>query len=160
MKRKFGSRQTTGLPHSFPASQSIFLPLSLTSLLLHPTPHLVNVSFGFFSAFPSLILQRGIHDSGQLSLSKSPTEEDSGEQRERVRRSGRNGGRLCLREGETETEVTSLPKNPAEMENVTVSEKKKEAKWEKGRPEKDLLQEAHEYTGLMDPKAGDGWNVA
>lgn len=73
------------------------------------------------------------------SLSKSPTEEDSGEQRERVRRSGRNGGRLCLREGETETEVTNLPKNPAEMENVTVSEKKKEAKWEKGRPEKDLL---------------------
>lgn len=138
MKRKFGSRQTTGLPHSFPASQSIFLPLSLTSLLLHPTPHLVNVSFGFFSAFPSLILQRGIHDSGQLSLSKSPTEEDSGEQRERVR-SGRNGGRLCLRGGETETEVTNLPKNPAEMENVTVSEKKKEAKWEKGRPEKDLL---------------------
>lgn len=47
---------------------------------------------------------------------------------------------MCLREGETETEVTSLPKNPAEMENVTVSEKKKkEAKWEKGRPEKDLL---------------------
>lgn len=45
--------------------------------------------------------------------------------RERVRRSGRNGGRLCLREGETETEVTNLPKNPAEMENVTVSEKKK-----------------------------------
>lgn len=73
-----------------------------------------------------------------LSLSKSPTEEHSGEERERVRRSGRNGGRLCLREGETETEVTNLPKNPAEMENVTVSEKK-EAKWERGRPEKDLL---------------------
>lgn len=45
---------------------------------------------------------------------------------------------MCLREGETETEVTNLPKNPAEMENVTVSEKK-EAKWERGRPEKDLL---------------------
>lgn len=32
---------------------------------------------------------------------------------------------MCLREGETETEVTNLPKNPAEMENVTVSEKKR-----------------------------------
>lgn len=73
-----------------------------------------SVSFGF-SAFPSLILQR--RRSGfRADLSKSPTEEERGKERERERdsRRGTNGGRLCLREGQTEIEVTNLSKSPAE----------------------------------------------
>lgn len=50
---------------------------------------------------------------------------------ERKRDRGRNGGRLCLREGETETEVTNLSKSPAETESVTECQEKKREEGER-----------------------------
>lgn len=44
---------------------------------------------------------------------------------------------MCLREGQTEIEVTNLSKSPAETESV------REKKGERGRLERNLLQEIH-----------------
>lgn len=111
---------------------SIFLSLSLASLLLSACD-----SFDF-SAFPSLILQRS-HSGFRADHSKSPTEEEWGKEISRERRRGQNGGRLCLRKGQTEIQVTNLSKSPAARESVTERQQKKR----EGKLERDLLQEIY-----------------
>lgn len=128
---------STSSPLSCPCFQSIFL--SLTSLLLL-SPRLVSVGFGF-SAFPSLILQK-CHSGFRADLSlRVPLRKKRGKERKGEKRRGRNGERLCLREGHTEIEVTNLSKSPAETESAT--ERQGKEKKERRLYRDLLLQEIH-----------------
>lgn len=55
--------------------------------------------------------------------------------RQITKREDKIEGRLRLREGERETEVTNLPKSPAEMESVTECQRKLGKGGQKGQSE-------------------------
>lgn len=138
---------------SLPCIQLIHLSLSLSSLPpLRPHPLL---SLSDFCSSPLINTAEESSGIQGRSLSRSPTVEDGGNEKERNKEKNERR-RSCLGEGETQTEVTNLSKSPTETETVTECQREGWERREAGRGETSE-EVSSAYSQLMVPTGGDNW---